>query len=530
VATFDRLRHVVEAARRTERSRWWTTFFLAAALSSLWALATPLFGAPDEPAHAIRAASVVRFQIVGDEVPSEPEDRLVVDAPKAYGDASDSIACYVFLADTSAGCASFDDHTQLVRLPTSAGRHPPAYYAIAGLPSLVDGGALGVYLMRIVSVLIAAAFVASACATLDRLRRPRIGALAILIGATPMLFFIGGSLNPSAVEIPAALSLWMSGTALAVEAPSGVDARLLRRVGVAAIALVLARQLAPLWLALIALALLAIGGRAATRALWASRPARWWGVAIVVATALQSIWIVVMRPLDPSFADSAGIRDLGAGTALRTSFGESLNRLREMVGWFGWLDAPAPGLTYALWAIALGVLAALALVAWRQRFLLVAGATAVVAVGAPLLFETLQAHEVGYFWQGRYSMPLALGVPVLLALSVALPRTAHDTERAGEDTLTEPGIDHVVGAVAVAVVVAQVAAFGQALRRNTVGYNGALDFLLHPEWKPPVPAWLLAVLYAVTIAIFTSWVVCSPTGSDRREKLERAPAPLPLPD
>src|SRR6185312_16126371 len=107
--------------------------------------------------------------------------------------------------------------------------------------------ALGVYLMRTVSVLIMAAFLASACATLDRLRRPRLGALAILVGATPMLFFIGGTLNPSSVEIPAALSLWMAGTVLVAEAPTRVDPRLLRRAGVAAIALVLARQLAPLW-------------------------------------------------------------------------------------------------------------------------------------------------------------------------------------------------------------------------------------------------------------------------------------------
>ena len=443
MGTVARLRRVVASARRTDRSRWWTTFLLVGALSSLWVLATPLFGAPDEPAHAIRAASVVRLDVVGDEVP-EIEDRLVVEAPKSYGDASDSIACYVFLADTSAASASFNDHTQLVRLPTSAGRHPPAYYAIAGLPSLVDGGALGVYLMRTVSVLITAAFVASACATLDRLQRPRLGALAILVGATPMLFFVGGTLNPSSVEIPAALSLWMAGTALVLEAapprvdsahavsagepakpisPAHVDGRLLRRAGVAAIALALSRQLAPLWLALIAAALLALGGWVAARALWASRPARWWGAGVVVAVALQSLWIAVMRPLDPSFADSEGVRNLGAGTALRTSFGESLNRLREIVGWFGWLDAPAPGVTYLLWVFAFGALLGLALLAWQRRFLLVAGATAVVTIGAPLLFETFQADQVGFFWQGRYSMPLALGVPVLLAMSVATRRS-----------------------------------------------------------------------------------------------------------
>jgi len=501
VAPLDRLRRVVASARATERSRWWTTFLLAAALSSLWLLATPLFGAPDEPAHAIRAASVARLDIVGDEVP-EVEDRLVVEAPKAYGDASDSISCYVFAADTSAACATFSDHTQLTRLPTSAGRHPPAYYLIAGVPTLAFRGALGVYLMRVVSVAITAAFVASAVATLERLRRPRLGSLAILLGATPMLFFVGGSVNPSAVEISAALSLWMAGMVLALEAPTLVDPRLLRRAGVAAIVLVLSRQLAPLWLVLIAAALVAIGGWAATRALWASRSARRWGAAILTAGALQCVWILLVRPLDPSLGDSEAVRGLSTGSALRQSFGESLNRLRER---FGWLDSPAPGITYALWALAFGALIGLALVAWRRRFLLVAGATAIAAVAAPLGFETFQAHRIGFFWQGRYSMPLALGVPVLLALSVAARRAESDTAL-DEPAMRTRGVDRVVGAVALAVVVGQVAAFGQALRRNTVGYAGDLDFLIHPEWKPPVPAWFLAVAFALVVSGFAIWV------------------------
>jgi hypothetical protein len=366
--------------------------------------------------------------------------------------------------------------------------------------------------MRTVSVLITAAFVASACATLDRLQRPRLGALAILVGATPMLFFVGGTLNPSSVEIPAALSLWMAGTALVLEAPKHVDGRLVRRAGVAAIALALSRQLAPLWLALIAVALLALGGWVAARSLWASRPARWWGAGVVVAVALQSLWIAVMRPLDPSFADSEGVRNLGAGTALRTSFGESLNRLREIVGWFGWLDAPAPGVTYLLWVFAFGALLGLALLAWQRRFLLVAGATAVVTIGTPLLFETFQADQVGFFWQGRYSMPLALGVPVLLAMSVATRRPRSESD----------GMEHLVGAVAIAVVVAQVAAFGQALRRNTVGYNGALDFLVNPDWEPPLPAWLLTVLYVVVVSAFAWWVTSRAT--ETRGEPEPAPS------
>ena len=128
--------------------------------------------------------------------------------------------------------------------------------------------------------LLTAAFVASSLLTVERLRSPRLGALAVLVCVTPMMLFIGGVVNPSAAELPAALCLWVAGTVLVSQATTTIDDRILRRVGLAAIVLVLSRQLAPLWLALIALAFFAIGGPAAARALWNHRGARRWGIAI----------------------------------------------------------------------------------------------------------------------------------------------------------------------------------------------------------------------------------------------------------
>jgi hypothetical protein len=488
-------------------------------------LATPLFAAPDEPAHSVRAASVARLEVVGEDVPRF-EEQLVVDAPKAYYTAAGTITCYVFQREVPADCSEFTDQTQLVRVPTSAGRHPPAYYAVAGIPSLLDQGALGVYLMRVVSALIVAAFVASTVTTLERLRRPRVGAVGVLLATTPMLFFVGGVVNPSAPEVGAALSLWVAGTVLAIEAPRRVDPKLVRRAAVAAIVLVLSRQLAPLWLALIAVALVAVGGWAAPRALWASKPARRWGAAVVVATLLQMLWIVIVRPLDPKLGEATGIAGLSRGTAFRISFGETLNRLREAIGSFGWLDTPSPGFTYLVWAVALAALATVAIVVWRSRFLLVAAATAVVAIAAPIGFETLQAHRIGFFWQGRYSMPMAIGVPVLLALSVALGHAEGErsTDAAGatsSDIAADRGADawlgRIVVPIAIALFAAHVVAFGQALRRNTVGYDGPLDFLIDPDWSPPLPAWFLMLAFIAVIGAFTVWLATTPRSDAAHE-------------
>ena len=55
------------------------------------------------------------------------------------------------------------------------------------------------------------------------------------------------------------------------------------------------------------------------------------------------------------------------------------------------------------------------------------------------------------------------------------------------------------GILAATFGIGQVLAFAQSLRRNSVGYNGPIFFFLHPVWKPPVPALLILVAFAVLI-------------------------------
>ncbi len=47
-------------------------FGLVFVLFASWALATPLFGAPDEHTHVIRATSVVRGEILGKDTATAP--------------------------------------------------------------------------------------------------------------------------------------------------------------------------------------------------------------------------------------------------------------------------------------------------------------------------------------------------------------------------------------------------------------------------------------------------------------------------
>ena len=117
--------NTIEPERAPNRWRaFLISFILLFGLGGVWALATPLMGVPDEPAHVIRAASVVR----GDIVPRQSvEDPYMsdVDVPE-WAAAAHSLTCFAYDPGIPASCqppAENDDAITLAR--TSAGLNSP---------------------------------------------------------------------------------------------------------------------------------------------------------------------------------------------------------------------------------------------------------------------------------------------------------------------------------------------------------------------------------------------------------------------
>jgi hypothetical protein len=114
----------------------------------------------------------------------------------------------------------------------------------------------------------------------------------------------------------------------------------------------------------------------------------------------------------------------------------------------------------------------------RPRAAVVAALVAVGVLVVPVVLEARSISEVGYFWQGRYTLPLAVGVPLVLA--------AGSRSRAGRPLLvlllTALAACHLVGYVV-------------ALGRYTVGQGNGLG-LVDEQWAPPLPALVLAVAFA----------------------------------
>ncbi len=188
-----------------------------------------------------------------------------------------------------------------------------------------------------------------------------------------------------------------------------------------------------------------------------------------------------------------------SGLALvRTSFGKSGEMLREMIGAFGWLETRAPGATYLIWLLALGAVIALALAVASARFVWALLAATAATVVIPVLVEAAGAHEAGFIWQGRYSLPLAVGVPILAGVGVGSSETARRLGR------------RLAVVVVASLAVAQILAFAQAIRRYAVGAHGPLWIVGHERWTPPGTAPVLIAGFALAITAGLWWIVLAP--------------------
>ena len=462
-----------------EATGWsWRTFWAAltvlSLLLALWGLATPRFAVPDEPAHYVKAAAVVRGQLIG---PPERPTRFRL--PPAIVDAKFQTGCFVFLPREPAGCEPGQGGSGTgpgdVVAYTAAGKYPPAYYALVGLPTLVWPDLRSVHAARGVSAALSAALLAAALTAAASGGR-RLAAAATAVAVTPMVLFVSSGINPSGPEIAAAAALWTSGAALA--RGSGPPAPpLVATLGLSAVVLALSRPISPFWVAVIGVALLLLAGWRRVVELLRYRGVLLAVAGTVLACAAQAAWIL----------SSASLQLYGAGERVplpervTTSIGLTDDRLRQLVGWFGWLDTPPPLAVHLAWAAALLVLLGVALRRQAPRVVAVTVLLVIGVLAVPVVLEARSISEVGYFWQGRYTLPLAVGVPLVAV--------AGSRARLGRRTL----------ALLLAVLAGcHLVGYVVTLGRYTVGTGNGLG-LIDVQWEPPLPAPVLVGAFAVAL-------------------------------
>jgi hypothetical protein len=481
-------------------------FFIVGAA---WSAATPLLAAPDEPSQIVKAASVVRGKLTAEcyylgttctnNTTSAnglelglPSFWALVRAPDVADNGANSQICFKNgksdgLGSLSASCArSLNSPATPYEITggynrnasTYQARYPPLYFAIVGLPSLFSGSTIDVYLMRLVSALLSAIFLAIALTAAVVYSRNRALVGGIVVAATPMVFFLAGVVNASGLEISSAIALWTTGAILVTERLASPPPGLVAMLGLSAATMALSRPLSPLWLVLDGVVLLTFAERAPLLRALATRAVQVCLTLVAVLGVLAVGWIVTEHATDLYLGLNAGVPgSVSTLTIVGTAFRHNTYYLPDMIGIFGWFDTYAPGLTYVIWYAFVAILAVVAALRSRRVGILIA-AFGVAIVLLPVLIETSHAHVDGYTWSGRDLLPFALGLPILAAASLGAHRRRNLSDQLVRRTVS--------GAIILAAV-AQFAAFYEALRRYAVGTHGAIfGFLLHPEWHPAI--------------------------------------------
>jgi hypothetical protein len=479
-------------------ARRWITFIVAFpvlfVLMLTWAIATPPMASPDEPAHAMRAAAAGLGQPDG--IPTTKLGPMRLEVPRYFAEAEEHISCFRRDILSTPACVNpVDDPLAIVVGESTAGMNPSPFYVAAGWPAALFDGARALYAMRAMVALICSALLALAFTALRQLPRSRWAQAGLVVGITPMTLFLGGVVNPNGVEACAAVAMfaWL---VLTVREPSGSRLILTERTAIvtaSALVLISTRSVSLIWLLMIA----AIGFTFSRREVVARlvrAPILWIGVAIIGVASVAGL-LFYTRPQEVRLTYTP----IGAGSTWSDGFLTTLDRTLEFgqgwIGQFGWLDTPAPVFTTVVWICAAGALILAGFVLSNRVVRVAMLALALVMVFLPAFTQAALVAEVGYVWQGRYTLALFILLVVLAGIGL---------DDVGEFRDLSHRIRRFITIGAVILATAHLAAFVWTLKRYVVSLawdKTWVDMFVSPTWQPPGGWILLSAVYAVAIAV-----------------------------
>ncbi len=337
------------------------------------------------------------------------------------------VPCYAFHTDRTASCApELSRSVQPIALPTTVSKYPPPYYAIVGLPTLFMAGEPAVYAMRLLSSVLAVGLIGLGLAVASPTRRTWL-ALGAAVAFTPSAaHLVGGSVNPSGMEIGAAMGLGIGLLGIVAQEPRR-GPKLAWLLVVLAFAVAWARPLTVATLVAVILAVVVLN----TTDLQGWLRARFVRYVVIVGTALAALSAVAFRTLMlriPSTPVLDQIFDVRSGVSRALPPSDSPGQIlwelerrsfeisRDLIGELGWLDHSPPMSVILAWTLLVAALIVLAIAFGNRRDrigLMLVGAGALII--APL-YVMLVVFGNAEAYQSRYHLPVA----TLLVLGAAL--------------------------------------------------------------------------------------------------------------
>ncbi len=506
-------------------SAWAVSATIIFCFSAMWSIITPIGAATDEGAQLVKAASVVRGEIVGTPYSQTVTNNLpassralitsceylaslercknaitVVTVPKSFAALPQS-TCYGFPIFPASTCHGLRGSGRLVKATTYVGRYPPLYYLLVGWPSLAWHTNIAVYLMRLTSALMSSLLLGMALALAAIWSRRRTLVLAVIVIATPMVFIFGSFVNPSGLEMAAATCVWTGGLVLVLERPVRPPPSLVAATSVAAAVMVLTRGLSPFWLGVIG-AFLALLAPRSMLTLARNRSVRLGAGLVATASAVAVVYVLwahslSVLPIGATFPSRVGTVNL-----VELTVGHTAIWLAQFVGTLG--SANPPFAVVAAWLVAAATIVLTGMLTSARRHALVLLGVAAASLVVPTAIVVSQARHDGIVWQARDGYPLYAGL-VLLAGAIA----GQLDRRQPRDTSFLPvGVNHRLTVfVAVVIPAIQFGSLFWAIRRYVVGLGAYVNPLANAGgWSPPIPVGVVLVAATLLCAAYGWWI------------------------
>lgn len=451
-----------------------------------WILGTPPFRGIDEFDHAYRAASVAGGQIRPYDEPVDAGRGDYLRVPEELvKDAGPVCSSYSYTGpDNCSPVTSLGGDE--VTVASAAARYHPAYYAVVGTIASSWDGADFVFAGRWVSAALCAGL--WGVAVLVGLRCRPVLLWPMTLVCTPVLLYSQSVLAPNGIEIAAAVLLWVALLCLDGSGSAHRQRGLIVLAGAAACIVVTVRTLGPFWVLLIAATFLVLPGLTTRLSVLRRHLRLTVGAAsvVLVATLASVAWILGTKTnsLSQDIVEGLGEPWVNAVSKLPLW-------LLQSIAAFPTRGEEAPVVVYATVLGAMTAAFALSPSTGDARWRLTAGVMVGVWAIPPIILTGLTYETSGAIWQGRYSFPYSVGIPLVL---LAWARTR------GSDRHPRVVLVVIAGAT---YVVANVISVGNVMRNELADSPLAGD----PRWITPAEpvVWALAALG--TVLMFTAPVL-----------------------
>jgi hypothetical protein len=390
-------------------------FFIGSLLmQTAWLLTIPPFRGLDEFDHSYRAAAVARGE--WRPTPQAPLDGRgeLVTVPRDLVEAASPI-CDAMPYTGADNCYPVTDEGDgLVTVASAASRYNPFFYWTVGTAARPFDGYAALYVMRVATMALCSLFIALAGWSVTCWAKTPWPARSIVLAMSPVAVYSTSVAAPNGVEICAALALWCI---LAGLTTTGLHTQTQRALILAtapcAATLATVRLFGIVWLAVIVACFALISGVQGCRGL--IRNHRWTFLIAVLSAGAAVSAALYWISISPQSVSEGNVR---FPNPVENSLRQIPLWILQSIAAFPARGDAAPAIVYVLGLMLFGafVVAGVRMSTSRLRVALVA--CIVLSLAIPLASTMATYSGAGAIWQGRYSLPISVGIVVLAGLAL----------------------------------------------------------------------------------------------------------------